>query len=95
MSFNGTIFSTNPWRDDCEFNPVSPQYGTWEYDRNGWCPGGVAVGDLVDITDAVQMGSDNTFDFDIVLANGSVYENTTPVDLLPTTATSLKLYVYK
>ena len=27
------------WRDDCAKNPVSPQNGTWMYDRAGWCPG--------------------------------------------------------
>ena len=95
MLFNGDVFSTNPWRGDCDVNPVSPQYGTWEYGRNGWCPGAVSVGDKIDVTDSVNIGGENTFDFDILLANGSVYQNTSPVDLLPTTATSLKLYVYK
>lgn len=95
MIINGNTFSTLPWRDDCEVNPVSPQYGTWEYGRNGWCPGAVSVGDKVDITDALVLGEENILDFNILLANGSVYENLSPVDLLPTTATSLKLYVYK
>ncbi len=27
------------WRDDCGRNPVSPQTGTWVYDRANWCPG--------------------------------------------------------
>ena len=92
---NEDVFSTNPWRDDCDVNPVSPQYGTWEYGRNGWCPGAVSVGDKIDITDAVTKGADNELDFNILLASGAVYENFSPVDLLPTTATSLKLYVYK
>ncbi len=95
LLINEGAFSVNPWRDDCESNPVSPQFGTWEYDRNGWCPGAVAVGDKIDISDAVVFGAENTLDFDILLANGSVYENLSPVDLLPTTATSLKLYVYR
>ena len=92
---NDDVFSTNPWRDDCDVNPVSPQFGTWEYGRNGWCPGAVSVGDKIDITDAVTKGADNVLDFNILLASGAVYENFSPVDLLPTTATSLKLYVYK
>ena len=29
----------NFWRDDCEFNQCSPQNGTWQYDRAGFCPG--------------------------------------------------------
>ncbi|MBC7447627.1 MAG: hypothetical protein H7330_06160 [Hymenobacteraceae bacterium] len=27
------------WRDDCGRNPVSPQTGTWVYNRANWCPG--------------------------------------------------------
>ena len=29
----------NFWRDNCEFNQCSPQNGTWQYDRAGFCPG--------------------------------------------------------
>ncbi len=92
---NGEVHSENPWRKNCDKNPVSPQYGTWEYPRNGWCPGAVAVGDLIDITDAVTLGGDNELDFDILLATGLEYDNTQPVDLLPTTRTALRLYVYR
>ena len=92
---NDEIFSNNPWRDDCDVNPVSPQFGTWEYGRNGWCRGAVSVGHKIDITDAIEVGSENVLDFDILRAGGSEYVNHDPVDLLPTTATSLKLYVYR
>jgi hypothetical protein len=27
------------WRNDCSTNPCSPQGGTWQYSRAGWCPG--------------------------------------------------------
>ena len=94
-AINTETFSTNPWRKDCDENPVSPQYGTWEYSRNGWCPGAVAVGDIIDITEAVTIGGDNNLNFDILRKHGSVYNNTNPADLLPYTITSLKLYVYK
>ena len=92
---NEEVFSTNPWRGDCDVNPVSPQFGTWEYGRNGWCPGAVSVGHQIDITDAIEIGADNVLDFDILSAAGSEYVNNSPADSLPTTATSLKLYVYK
>lgn len=92
---NGETFSTYPWREDCAENPINPQYGTWEYPRNGWCPGGVAVGQIVDITDALVPGASNTLDFDILLAAGGTYDNSSPVDLLPYTITSLRLYVYR
>ena len=29
------------WRDDCGKNEVSPQTGTWVYNRGNWCPGAV------------------------------------------------------
>jgi hypothetical protein len=29
----------NFWRDNCEFNQCSPQNGSWQYDRAGFCPG--------------------------------------------------------
>ena len=95
LLINEATFSTNPWRSDCDENPVSPQYGTWEYSRNGWCPGAVSVGDLIDITEAVSLGQDNQLNFDILRKNGAVYNNASPADLLPYTITSLKLYVYK
>lgn len=91
---NGTTFSLNPWRDDCSDNPVSPQAGTWQYGRNGWCPGAVAIGDRLDITGAVEPG-ENVLDFDILLANGQEYHNVSPVDLLPYTVVAMKLYVYE
>ena len=92
---NGERHSVNPWRDDCEHNWVSPQYGTWEYDRNGWCPGAIAVGHALDITEDVVLGAENEIDFDIRLANGEEYVNLAPVDLLPYELVSLKLYVYE
>ena len=92
---NGDAYSSNPWRPDCESNPVSPQYGTWEYERNGWCPGAVAIGTELDITSSVTPGNDVTIDFEILLADGQEYDNTSPVGLLPYTIMSLKLYVYK
>ncbi len=27
------------WRNDCSVNPCSPQGGTWQFSRAGWCPG--------------------------------------------------------
>lgn len=32
-------FDQYTMRDDCGFNPVYPQNGTWVYNRAGWCPG--------------------------------------------------------
>ena len=90
---NDVNYPINPWRADCDQNPVSPQYGTWEYPRNGWCPGAISVGNRVDITRDVKAG-ENALGFDILLANGLEYDNTSPNDLLPYTLVSLKLYVW-
>jgi hypothetical protein len=93
---NGAIaHSINPWRNDCAQNPVSPQYGTWEYPRNGWCPGASSVGHIVDLTGLVTPGEDAHIDLDIRMYDGSEYNNTSPVDLLPYTYVALKLYTYE
>ncbi len=92
---NETVFSVDPWRDDCEENPVSPQYGTWEYDRNGWCPGAISVGHVFDITEAVELGADNVIDFDILTTTGVEYNNNSPVDLLPYEIVALRIYIYR
>ncbi len=50
------------WRPDCESNPCSPQLGTWQYDRAGWCPGDKADAWDVEITDWVA-GEASTLTF--------------------------------
>lgn len=51
------------WRSDCEHNPCSPQLGTWEYDRAGWCPGDKADAWEVDVSDWVIPGVSSEFRF--------------------------------
>ena len=45
------------WRPDCESNPCSPQLGTWQYDRAGWCPGDKAEPWTVDLSDWITAGA--------------------------------------
>ncbi len=92
---NGERSSVVPWRTDCEYNPVLGQQGTWTYDRNGWCPGAITVGQTIDITDLVEPGGTNTIDFDIRTFDGGEYENTDPADYDPLEWISLQLYVYR
>jgi hypothetical protein len=94
LYLNGALHSAIPWRNDCRNNPVSPQAGTWQYARNGWCPGSVAVVNTLDLTGAALAGADNQFDFDIRMYDGEVYVNTDPVDWRPFEAVSLVLFVY-
>merc|ERR1740117_2710667 len=44
------------WRNDCEKNPVSGQFGTWEIHRDGWCPGSVEPGLYIDMTKWAKTG---------------------------------------
>jgi len=92
---NGDVHSWSGWRDDCDQNPVSPQDGTWQYGRNGWCPGAIAVGKVMNILESVTPGEDAEIDFNILLGNGSEYNNAQPGDGSPFTRVSLKLYVEK
>ncbi|HEY0978134.1 MAG TPA: peptide-N-glycosidase F-related protein [Flavobacteriales bacterium] len=48
---NGESFTQDLWRD-CNPNPdgCSPQNGTWQYDRAGWCPGAIALPYEYDLT---------------------------------------------
>lgn len=91
---DGQPLSVLPWRTDCEYNPHSPQAGTWTYDRNGWCPGAVVVGDTVDLTDMVTPGETTYIDFDIRRQDGSVYENTSgggpPIEWV-----SMQVFLYR
>lgn len=45
------------WRGDCEFNQCSPQNGTWQYDRAGFCPGDKVDAQNFNILDFVAPGS--------------------------------------
>ncbi len=95
LSVGGVTRSVLPWRSDCEFNPVLGQQGTWRYDRNGWCPGAVAVGDRVDVTDLVTPGADAVLGLDVRDLAGEVWVNSAPGSWLPNEWVSLVLYIWR
>jgi hypothetical protein len=43
---------------------VPNQYGTWWYGRGGWCPGKQVDVVMIDVTDQVLLGQENTFDYE-------------------------------
>jgi hypothetical protein len=45
------------WRSDCAQNSCSPQGGTWQYNRAGWCPGDKVVPWDNDITTYAPAGA--------------------------------------
>jgi Peptide-N-glycosidase F, C terminal len=96
LYLDGNRRSVLPWRTDCEYNPVNNQQGTWLYDRNGWCPGAITIGQIVDVTDMVTPGETAVLDFDIRLQHGSEYENTNPGGgATPIEWVSLQIYIYR
>ncbi|MFH1436941.1 MAG: peptide-N-glycosidase F-related protein [Pseudomonadota bacterium] len=77
VGVNGTEFSFDPWRYDCDENPIGPlQAGTWTYERAGWCPGAYVLPHVFDITEALSPGAENTFTYGILTRTLRVYENT-------------------
>lgn len=65
---NGTAEQDFPnflWRDDCALNPLSPQAGTWQYNRAGWCPGDDATPFDADISFLIEAGAPFTLDYNM------------------------------
>ena len=53
----------NFWRNDCESNQCSPQYGSWQYNRAGFCPGDKVTPMDFDLLDHVLVGDTVKFDY--------------------------------
>ncbi len=92
---NNEMNSILPWRVDCEYNPFCKQAGTWKYDRNGWCPGAIAVGHTIDVTGQIEIGASNVLDFDVVKQDGEEYENTDPGGATPLEWISMQIFIYR
>jgi hypothetical protein len=48
---------------ECAFNPVFPQGGTWVYDRQGWCPGEASLLKEHDLTQLIKAGDSVSIDY--------------------------------
>jgi Peptide-N-glycosidase F, C terminal. len=51
------------WRDDCASNDCSPQNGTWQYNRAGFCPGDKVTPQDFDLLDHVIVGDTVKLDY--------------------------------
>ena len=49
--------------EECAFNPVFPQGGTWVYDRQGWCPGQRSLLKEFNLTPIVNAGATVSVDY--------------------------------
>ena len=58
-----TVFANFLWKDDCNTNPCSPQGGTWQFARAGWCPGEQVSPTDYDITNFVTPGQAVSLDY--------------------------------
>jgi hypothetical protein len=52
-----------PITEECAFNVVYPQGGTWVYDRQGWCPGQTSLTKEFDLTPHITPGNTVTLDY--------------------------------
>ncbi len=57
----------NIWRDDCGSNFMSPQSGTWIYNRANWCPGNMVEPIIENVPGTITAGSE--FDVDLDFQN--------------------------
>lgn len=62
---NNLISQKQLWRNDCGYNQVYPQTGTWIYDRANWCPGAVVWPIYHDLTTVTNANSNFTVNVDM------------------------------
>jgi hypothetical protein len=53
------------WRDNCGINQVSPQTGTWIYDRANWCPGDVSYPYIHNVSSMITANATNSINIDM------------------------------
>ena len=64
IKVNGSnAFTQSLWNNDCNVNPCSPQGGTWQFARAGWCPGEDVHPDDYNLTNLVTPGQLATIDY--------------------------------
>tara|TARA_B100000927_G_scaffold274544_1_gene253845 strand:- start:1283 stop:3502 length:2220 start_codon:yes stop_codon:yes gene_type:complete len=69
---NGNNIGSNEmWKDDCGFNAIYPQGGTWIFDRANWCPGEAVPIFKHNITNYITPGDSALFDIDFTSFNAS------------------------
>lgn len=67
IDINGSQYYTQDLWNNCNPNPdnCNNQFGTWQFNRAGWCPGAIAVPNIVDFTSEIAKETiDITYRFD-------------------------------
>jgi hypothetical protein len=66
LKINGAAVSQKQlWKSDCGKNDISPQTGTWLYERANWCPGQVVFPITHDISSLTSPASTFSVDVDM------------------------------
>lgn len=59
---NSLLYQKDIWRDDCGYNHIYPQSGTWIYNRGNWCPGDIVFTNNHPLT---GVGASTNYDLDV------------------------------
>ncbi len=62
---NTTISQKQLWKSDCGLNDISPQTGTWLYERANWCPGQIVYPIYHNISSVTSPSSTFSVDIDM------------------------------
>lgn len=66
LKINGSAVSQKQlWKSDCGLNDISPQTGTWLYERANWCPGQIVYPINHDISSLTSPASTFSVDIDM------------------------------
>jgi hypothetical protein len=77
LKINGTAVSQKQlWKSDCGKNDISPQTGTWLYDRANWCPGQIVYPINHDISAITAPASTFSVDLDMQPYTSPTQSNT-------------------
>lgn len=77
LKINNTAISQKQlWKSDCGVNDISPQTGTWLYERANWCPGQIVYPILHDISSQTSPSSTFSVDIDMELYTAPTQTNT-------------------
>ena len=60
---NSDSIENHLWKSDCHLNDCSPQSGTWEYARAGWCPGQDVQPKIFDLDGVYEAGTFINMDY--------------------------------
>lgn len=62
------------WKDDCGYNWIQPQGGTWIFDRAGWCPGTKTNEEIFLLKD-IDFKKNREFDLRLSFEPDTIYQN--------------------